>query len=88
MVIGVSDRGRMTYPLAALLSTLYAAWLSTRGGKEWADENTTLSVVLGVGGVLVALRGVLDKSAWARVVGMLVAAGAPMVVRGVWRRMR
>ena len=41
---------------AALLGTAYAAWLSIEDGKEWIDGNTTLGVVLGVGGVLAALR--------------------------------
>lgn len=77
----------MTYPLAALASTLYAVFLSTERGKAWVDENTTLAVVLGVGGVLGLLRAVLDKGAWLRVAGMFCAAGAPLVVRGVWRRM-
>jgi hypothetical protein len=77
----------MTYPLTAILSTLYAAWLSTEEGKAWVDRNTTLAVTLGVGGVLVALRGVVDRDAWLRVFGLFVAAGAPMVVRGVWRKL-
>lgn len=77
-----------TYLLAAIASTLYAAWLSTERGKAWVDENTTLAVVLGVGGVLAALRGVLDRGAWARVVGMFVVAGAPLVVRGVWKKVQ
>lgn len=78
----------MTYPLAALLSTLYAVFLSTERGKAWVDRNTTLAVVLGVGGVLGLLRGVLDREAWARVAGMFCAAGAPLVVRGVVRKVQ
>lgn len=76
----------MTYPLAAFLSSLYAAFLSTEEGKEWVDRNTTIAVVLGVGGVLVALRGILDEGAWRRTAALFVASGAPLVVRGILRR--
>jgi drug/metabolite transporter (DMT)-like permease len=77
----------MSYIVTAALSSLYAAWLSTREGKEWVDRNTTLAVVLGVGGVLVALRGVLDRHAWLQVFGLFAAAGAPLIVRGALRRL-
>jgi hypothetical protein len=71
----------------ALLGTAYAAWLSTEDGKEWIDENTTLGVVLGVSGILATLRLTLTSAAWGRVVGAFVAAGAPLVVRGLLRRL-
>lgn len=76
----------MTYPFAAFASTIFAALLSTERGKAWVDRNTTAAVILGVGGVLVALRGVIDRASWLRVAGMFGLAGAPLIVRGVWRR--
>lgn len=72
--------------LALILSSIYAAWLSTPEGKRWVDENTTTAVVLGVGGVLALLRGVVDRETWFRVFGLFAAAGAPLVVRGVLRK--
>ncbi len=78
---------RLLSTLAALaLGSAYAAWLSTDEGKAWIDENTTVGVVLGVGGVLGLLRFVLSGDEWWRVVGMFVAAGAPLVARGVMRK--
>jgi hypothetical protein len=67
---------------AALLGTAYAVWLSTEDGKARIDENTTVGVVLGVAGMLGALRLTLPSIAWRHAVGAFVAAGAPLVVRG------
>lgn len=77
----------MTYILTAALSSAYALFLSTERGKEWVDRNTTLAVVLGVGGVLLSLRVTLDGSTWRRVLGAFAAAGAPLIVRGIARRL-
>ncbi|MFL5803061.1 MAG: hypothetical protein ACJ8CR_15155 [Roseiflexaceae bacterium] len=69
------------------MDTAYAVWLSTEDGKAWIDENTTTGVVLGVAGVLAALRLTLPSIAWRHVVGAFVAAGAALVVRGVVRKL-
>jgi hypothetical protein len=71
----------------AILGAAYAAWLSTEDGQEWIDENTTLGVMLGVGGVLAMLRLALPATACGRVVRAFVAAGAPLVVRGLLRKL-
>jgi hypothetical protein len=72
---------------AALLGSAYAVWLLAEDGKAWIDENTTTGVVLGVAGVQAALRRTLPSIAWRHVVGAFMAAGAPLVVRGVVRKL-
>lgn len=76
-----------SYIIAALFGTVYALLLGTERGKEWIDEYTTVGVVLGVGGVLLALRAGQPRSEWQRTAGAFVAAGAPMVVRGLMRKL-
>ena len=71
---------------AALLGTAYTAWLATEEGQAWIDENTTVGVVLGVAGVLAILRFALPRNIWRHVVGAFVAAGAPLVARGLVKR--
>jgi hypothetical protein len=75
------------YLLALTFGSIYAVLLSSDEGKAWIDENTTVGVVLGVGGVLMALRLGLDGRSWKTVAATFGAAGAPLVVRGVMRRM-
>lgn len=72
---------------AALFGTVYALWLSTEDGKAWADENTTLSAVVGIGGVLAALRLDVSPDAWQRVAYTFLASGVPLMVRGVVRKL-
>src|SRR5262245_19164065 len=72
---------------AALFGTAYAAWLATEDGKAWIDENTTLGVVVGGSGVLATLRLTLPGIAWRHVVGAFLAAGVPLVVRGLARKL-
>ena len=74
------------YALASLFGALYAL-LGTERGKEWIDEYTTVGVVLGVSGVLVALRTTQSREEWQHTAGAFVAAGLPMVVRGVIRKL-
>lgn len=73
--------------IAAAFGAAYASLLEREGGKEWIDENTTLGVVLGVGTVLGLLRLSLDRESWRAVRGAFMAAGAPMVVRGLRRKL-
>ena len=41
----------------------------------WIDEYTTVGVVLGVSGVLEALRSALSRGEWQRTAGAFAAAG-------------
>lgn len=75
------------YTIAGLFGTLYALLLGTERGKAWIDEYTTVGVVLGVSGVLVALRTSQSREEWQRTAGAFVAAGLPMVVRGGIRKL-
>lgn len=75
-----------TYTIAALFGTVYAIVLSSDEGKEWIDEYTTVGVVLGVAGVLLALRAGQPRDEWRMTAGAFAAAGAPLVVRGLVRR--
>lgn len=75
------------FTIAGLFGTLYALLLGTERGKEWIDEYTTVGVVLGVSGVLVALRTSQSREEWQRTAGAFVAAGLPMVVRGVIKKL-
>jgi hypothetical protein len=77
----------LLYALALMFGSIYAVALSSDDGKEWIDDNTTLGVVLGVGGVLVALRFGLERRDWNTVVTTFVAAGGPLVARGVMRKL-
>jgi hypothetical protein len=74
------------FTVAGLFGTLYALLLDTERGKEWIDEYTTVGVVLGVLGVLVALRTAQLDEEWQRTAGAFAAAGLPMVVCGVIRK--
>jgi hypothetical protein len=49
-------KDKRPYTLAGLFGNSYALLLSTERDKEWIDEYTTVGVILGVSGVLVALR--------------------------------
>jgi hypothetical protein len=64
------------YTLAGLFGTLYALVLGTERSKEWIDEYTTVCVVLGVSGVLVAIRLARSREEWRRTAGAFVEAGA------------
>jgi hypothetical protein len=74
------------YTLAGLFGTLYGLVLGTERGKEWIDQYTTVCVVLGVSGVLVALRLAQSREEWQHTAGAFAAAGLPRVVRGVLRK--
>lgn len=76
-----------TYAIAGLFGTTYALLLGTERGKEWIDEYTTAGVVLGVAGVLLALRTGQSRDDWQKTAGAFAAAGAPMIVRGIVRKL-
>jgi hypothetical protein len=67
-------------------ASAYAALLSTRPGRKFADERSAESVILGVGLVLAALRFLLSASAFGRVVAAFAVAGSPMVARSLLKR--
>lgn len=73
--------------IAAFFGTVYAVFLSSDDGKEWIDANTTVGVVLGVAGMIVALRFTQSRDEWRKTTGAFAAAGAPLVVRGILRRL-
>jgi hypothetical protein len=67
-------------------ASAYAALLSTRPGRKFADERSAESVILGVGLVLAALRLLLPGQAWGRVVVSFIVAGTPMISRSLLKR--
>lgn len=71
----------------AFFGTIAAILLSSDEGKEFIDEYTTVGVVIGVGAVLLALRLTQSRDEWRTTVSAFAAAGAPLVVRGVVRRL-
>jgi len=62
-------------------ASLLAWYTSKRDGKVWADENTTLSVMIGSAIILVGLRLILRPRQFGKVVLAFGVAGAPMVGR-------
>lgn len=64
-------------------STAYAALLETETGRAWVEENTWLSVVLGVVLVLGLLRPSLPRRAWDTIAAGFVIAGTPLILRSL-----
>ena len=75
------------YIALGVTSTTYAAALNTDVGKEFADEYTWASVVLGTGLVLTILRFILPREYWQKVALAFAVAGTPMVARSLLRKL-
>ena len=71
-----------------MITSAYAAALNTSAGRRFTDEHTAETVVIGVSLVLAALRLVLPKAAWWRVVVAFGVAGLPLVGRSLVKRTR
>jgi len=69
------------YVFILAVSSAFAFFISREEGQKFVDENTTESVVIGSGIILIGLGLVLRPKAWGKVVAAFVLAGAPMVVR-------
>lgn len=77
-----------TYGLLALISSAYAAILSTDEGRRFTEQHTAETVVIGVGLVLAALRWLLPVSVVRVVVVAFGIAGIPMILRSLAKRER
>ena len=70
----------------AAASIIYAIALNTNAGKEFADDYTWASVVLGDLLILAALWFILPTAHWLKAVLAFAVAGTPMVARSLLNR--
>lgn len=68
-------------------SCAYAVLLSTRRGKQWADEQTWATVVGGVY-LTLGLLAVEDKAAASKALVYFSVSGIPMIVRSLWLQLQ
>ena len=76
-----------TYLLVFLTSLVYAPtlnWWQKRDSISF-NENTWLTVVIGVGYVLLYLRLLLDVKTWLRVCSAFFVASIPIIIRSLLR---
>ena len=66
-----------------LVSLLYAILLNTEEGREWADNQTWATVVIGNGIVIAALAVVLSPIYIAVIFGAFAVAGGPIIYRSL-----
>ncbi len=74
------------YASLGVASALYAAYLNTPVGKEFAERYTWASVTLGTAIVLAAARLLVPGRQWNRLVIAFGVAGSPLVLRSLYNR--
>ena len=77
-----------SYIVLGSAATAYAAALNTEAGKQFAKDQTWVTVVFGTSLVLTALRFIMDTKEWRKVVTGFVVAGSPMIARSLWNKSR
>jgi hypothetical protein len=74
------------YASLGVASALYAAYLNTAVGKDFAEQYTWASVSLGTAIVLAATRLLVPGRLWNRLVIAFVVAGSPLILRSLYNR--
>lgn len=74
------------YSVLAVLTSFYAFILNSKRGREFANDHTWASVVVGTTLVLGCTRAILPKMYWRRVAWAFIFAGMPMIGRSVYHK--
>lgn len=77
----------LIYVCLFLSATVYALLLSTPQGKLWADEQTWVTVAIGVA-LVGAWMGVEDPALFEKVFVYFSIAGFPIVIRSLWLQLQ
>ena len=84
--VGMRTDIAAVYASLGVASALYAAYLNTPVGKEFAERYTWASVILGTAIVLAAARLLMPARMWNRLVIAFAVAGSPLVLRSLYNR--